>query len=47
VELPRAEYLALREQLKLEPGTQAWLLPRRVTRFAVTPPQPEDPAAMI
>jgi sulfate transport system ATP-binding protein len=47
VELPRADYLALREQLKLELGSQAWLLPRRVTRFAVTPPQPEDPAAMI
>ncbi|WP_157270860.1 sulfate/molybdate ABC transporter ATP-binding protein [Azohydromonas aeria] len=47
VELPRAEYLGLREQLKLEPGAQAWLLPRRVTRFAVTPEEPQDPAAMI
>jgi sulfate transport system ATP-binding protein len=47
VELPRAEYLALREQLKLEPGTQAWLLPRRVTRFVERAQEPEDPAAMI
>ncbi|WP_028997004.1 sulfate/molybdate ABC transporter ATP-binding protein [Azohydromonas australica] len=47
VELPRAEYLALREQLKLEPGSQAWLLPRRVTRFVERAEEPEDPAAMI
>ncbi|NML16349.1 sulfate/molybdate ABC transporter ATP-binding protein [Azohydromonas caseinilytica] len=47
VELPRAEYLALREQLNLEPGSQAWLLPRRVTRFVETPEEPQDPAAMI
>ncbi|MDZ5460162.1 sulfate/molybdate ABC transporter ATP-binding protein [Azohydromonas lata] len=47
VELPRADYLGLREQLKLEPGAQAWLLPRRVTRFAITPEEPQDPAAMI
>jgi sulfate transport system ATP-binding protein len=35
VELPRAEYVALRERLRLEPGRQVHLRPRRVTRFAV------------
>ena len=33
VELPRAEYLALRGRLPLERGSRLWLLPRRVTRF--------------
>jgi sulfate transport system ATP-binding protein len=47
VELPRAEYIALREQLKLEAGSTAYLLPRRVTRFVETPEAPDDPAAMI
>ena len=44
VELPRAEYHALRERLGLQPGSTVFLRPRRVTRFteALT-----DPAAMI
>jgi sulfate transport system ATP-binding protein len=33
VELPRAEYTALRERLKLERGSRVWLRPRRITRF--------------
>ena len=33
VELPRADYLALRERLPLERGSRLWLKPRRVTRF--------------
>ena len=44
VELPRAEYLALRERLGLKPGSAVHLRPRRVTRFAEELP---DPAAMI
>ncbi len=44
VELPRAEYTALREQLGLAPGVAVHLLPRRVTRFSNELP---DPAAMI
>jgi sulfate transport system ATP-binding protein len=34
VELPRAEYVALRDRLGLAPGSAAHLRPRRVTRFA-------------
>jgi sulfate transport system ATP-binding protein len=33
VELPRAEYLALRDRLQLARGSRVYLLPRRVTRF--------------
>jgi len=44
VELPRAEYTALRDRLGLKPGAAAHLRPRRVTRFADELP---DPAAMI
>ena len=44
VELPRAEYVVLREQLRLGPGATAYLLPRHVTRFREEQP---DPAALI
>jgi sulfate transport system ATP-binding protein len=44
VEMPRAEWLALRERLGLKPGAGAHLLPRKVTRFAS---EDVDPAAMI
>ena len=44
VELPRAEYNSLREQLGLKPGSAVHLRPRRVTRFAA---ELLDPAAMI
>jgi sulfate/thiosulfate transport system ATP-binding protein len=37
VELPRAEYLALRERLPLQRGQRLWLKPRRVARFAAPP----------
>lgn len=49
VELPRPEYLRLREQGVLRPGATLYLRPRRVTRFSA----PEldsidtDPAALI
>jgi sulfate transport system ATP-binding protein len=33
VEMPRDQYLRLRERLKLEPGQRVHLRPRRVTRF--------------
>lgn len=33
VEMPRARFAALREQLGLAPGSTAYLKPRRVTRF--------------
>jgi sulfate transport system ATP-binding protein len=33
VELPRAEYAALRERLHLQRGSRVFLRPRRVTRF--------------
>ncbi len=33
VELPRAAFTALREQLRLEPGARVHLRPRRITRF--------------
>jgi sulfate transport system ATP-binding protein len=45
VELPRAEYLALRDRLGLKPGSAVHLRPRRITRFAEDPLH--DPAAMI
>ena len=35
VEMPRDQYLRLRERLKLEPGQRVHLRPRRVTRFEV------------
>jgi sulfate/thiosulfate transport system ATP-binding protein len=44
VELPRAEYLALRDRLGLKPGSAVHLRPRKVTRFSEELP---DPAAMI
>jgi len=44
VELPRADYIALRDALGLRSGAAVHLLPRRVTRFASAEP---DPAAMI
>ena len=44
VELPRAEYLALRDRLGLRPGSAVHLRPRRITRFAEAR---SDPAAMI
>jgi sulfate transport system ATP-binding protein len=34
VELPRRDFLALRERLGLLPGARVFLKPRRVTRFA-------------
>jgi len=50
VELPRARWTALREQLQLRPGSRAWLKPQRVTRFVAgqeTPAVADDPAAAI
>jgi sulfate transport system ATP-binding protein len=44
VEMPRAEWLALRDRLGLVPGAHAHLVPRKVTRFAS---EDVDPAAMI
>lgn len=44
VEMPRADWLALREQLGLKPGASAHLVPSKVTRFAS---EDLDPAAMI
>ncbi len=44
VELPRAEYRALRERLPLDTGDTAHLLPRHIRRFAE---DLTDPAAMI
>ncbi|NUZ04416.1 sulfate/molybdate ABC transporter ATP-binding protein [Piscinibacter koreensis] len=44
VELPRAEYNALRERLGLKAGSAVHLLPRHVTRFSN---DSFDPAAMI
>ena len=44
VELPRAEYLALRDRLGLKPGSAVHLRPRKVTRFS---DELADPAAMI
>jgi len=44
VELPRAEYAALRDQLELQQGSVVHLRPRRITRFKQ---DQQDPAAMI
>ena len=44
VELPRAEYAALRDQLGLQRGSAVHLQPRRVTRFKQ---EQHNPAAMI
>jgi len=46
VELPRAEYVALRESLGLQNGATVHLLPRRVTTFS-SEGQLLDPAAAI
>jgi sulfate transport system ATP-binding protein len=45
VELPRAEYQALRERLALAPGRSLHLRPRRITRFERA--EAGDPATMI
>jgi len=34
VELPRAQFTALRDRLQLAPGSKVFLKPRRVTRFS-------------
>jgi sulfate/thiosulfate transport system ATP-binding protein len=51
VEMARAEYTALRDRLGLQPGSQVFLKPRRVTRFSTggegTHGEQVDPAAMI
>jgi len=44
VEMPRAEWIVLRDRLGLGPGTSAHLVARKVTRFAS---EDVDPAAMI
>ena len=44
VEMPRADYVAWRDRLGVEPGSAVHLLPRKVTRFAA---EDFDPAAMI
>jgi sulfate/thiosulfate transport system ATP-binding protein len=44
VEMPRAEWLRVRDRLGLRAGASAYLLPRKVTRFAS---EDVDPAAMI
>ncbi len=44
VQMPRAEYLALRERLHLTPGSTVHLRPRRAMRFTQ---ELVDPAAMI
>ena len=44
VELPRAEYVALRDRLGLRTGSEVHLKPRRVTTFS---DELADPAAMI
>jgi sulfate transport system ATP-binding protein len=38
VEMSRAEYLAVRDQLGLKTGSRVYLRPRRVTRFSDTQP---------
>lgn len=51
VELPRARWHALREQLGINNGSAVWLKARRVTRFVaggeVNAEVAEDPAAAI
>ncbi len=44
VEMPRSEWLTLRDRLQLEPGSAAFVVARQVTRFAS---EGGDPAAMI
>jgi sulfate transport system ATP-binding protein len=44
VEMPRAEWQALRDRLGLVTGSTVHLLPRRLTRFSA---EDVDPAAMI
>jgi sulfate transport system ATP-binding protein len=44
VEMPRPDWIALRDRLDLKPGSSAHLLPRKVTRFSS---EDIDPAAMI
>jgi len=46
VELPRSEYIALRERLGLKPGSAVHLLPLNVKRFTAEE-EYNDPAAMI
>jgi sulfate transport system ATP-binding protein len=46
VELPRSEYTALRDSLRLQAGSPVHLRPRRVTRFS-SQDIPLDPAAAI
>lgn len=50
VELTRADYTRLRDQLQLQPGTRVHLRPRRITRFVANEAQTrllDDPAAAI
>ena len=50
VELPRADYLALRERLRLDRGSRVWLRPRTLRRFALAAAAGGaslDPAAAI
>lgn len=47
VELPRSDYVKLRDRLQLAPGRAVHLRPRRVTRFAAATEELPDPAAMI
>jgi len=48
VEMPRAEFAALKERTGVGVGRKAWLRARRVTRFAADELDAEmDPAAMI
>jgi sulfate transport system ATP-binding protein len=44
VELPRAEYLSLRQQLDLKSGSRVHLRPRRITRFAPPPAASDAPS---
>jgi sulfate transport system ATP-binding protein len=45
VELPRKDFVALRERLGLRPGARAHLRPRRITRFASALPRPPGGSA--
>ena len=50
VEMPRNEFMALRQRLGLETGSRTWLKPRRIRQFASPGPTSDtdfDPAAMI
>ena len=52
VEMPRPEFLELRERLALGPGSKAWLQARRITRFQAgadisrVSPKPAAPATL-